>query len=323
MALSTTSYNVLLHPGYIDLQENVYQNTGQEGYGSLPLRDREVLEGQVIAMIPGYFGEGVPYVAYPDAAGMSKDPHFLADWMSKARWVINQRKASLERTGQLMDVTIVPSVRESMLHTGSEPLKVGDYVYVRFPTDADVEAQRSALSDSFGGLSTGNRPCPPMFATYGVTPGSIDSRARIFESMDRYKRYLTSNNTDFATSSDGEEGTIAQIESSKVAFVTRLLALVVKQLNVSPLGDDLKKLAESIEPDAAGEDSALSKCRESNLFKTSQGVAFTSRFLATLKQNDFEMYQPRPIGEVLQSLEPGNHSCILTGHKVAINLFLQ
>ena len=48
MALSTTSYNVLLHPGYIDLQENVNQNTGQEGYGSLPSRDREVLKGQVI-----------------------------------------------------------------------------------------------------------------------------------------------------------------------------------------------------------------------------------------------------------------------------------
>lgn len=323
MALSTASFNVLLHPDYIDRQENVYQNKGQEGYGSLSLRGREVLEGQVIGLISGFSDDGIPCAAYPDAAGMYKDTRVLAQWMRNVKWVINQRKAFLERKGQLMDVTAVPSVRESMLHTGSGILKVGDYVYVRFPTEADIEAQRYALSDSFGGLTTGNRPCPPMFATYGVTPGTVDPRARMFECMDRYQRYLTSSNTDFGTSSDGEEGTIAQIELSKVSRALRMLAFVVRQLNTPPLGEDIKKLAESIEPEAAGEDSTLSKARESNLFKTSQGVKFTSGLLAMLRETDSDMYEPSPLGQVLQSLEPGNHECILPGHRVAINLFSQ
>lgn len=323
MALSTTSFNVLLHPGYIDLQERVYQNKGQEGYGPLSLKGREVLEGQVIGLIPGYSGEGVPCTAYVDAAGMSKDPVFLAHWMHSVKWAVNQRRAFLERTGQPMDVTTVPSVREAVLHTGSGTLKVGDYLYVRLPTDADVETQRSSLGDFFGGLGTDHRACPPMFATYGVSPGTVDNRKKMFECMDRYKRFLTSSNTDFDTTSDGESGTMAQIELSKVARVIRLLAFVVKHLNISALGDDIQKLAESIEPDAAGEDSSLSKCRESNLFKTSQGVQFTSRLLAMLKETDSDMFEPRPIGQVLQSLEPGRHQYILPGHRVAVNLFLQ
>lgn len=187
MALSPTSFNVLLHPDYIDLQESVYQSKGQEGYGPLPLKGREVLEGQVIALVSGYSGEGVPCEAYPDAAGMPKDSSRIAHWMQNVKWVVNQRRAFLERTEQPMDVTAVPSVRETMLHTGSEVLRVGQYVYLRLPTDDDIEAQRSALSDSFSGFSTNQRPCPPMFATYGVTPGTIDYRAQMFECMDRYR----------------------------------------------------------------------------------------------------------------------------------------
>lgn len=323
MALSPTSFNVLLHPHYIDLQENVYQSKGQEGYGPLPLKGREALEGQVIALVSGYSGEGVPCVAYPDAAGMPKDTSLIAHWMQNAKWVVNQRKAFLERTGQPMDVTAVPSVRETMLHTGSGILRVGEYVYLRFPTDDDIEAQRSALSNSFGGFTTSQRPCPPMFATYGVTPGTIDHRAQMFECMDRYRRYLTSSNTDLSTSSNGEYGTVAQIELSKVAYIARLLGVIVRQLNVDPVGKEIKKLAESIEPDAAGENVSLSKCRESSLFTTSQGVQFTSQLLALIKETDWEMFEPRPIGQVLQSSEPGRRPCIMPGEKAVINLFHQ
>lgn len=323
MALSTTSFNVLLHPNYIDLQESVYQSKGREGYGPLPLKGREVLEGQVIAICPGYSGEGVPCVAYPDAAGMPKDPSAVARWMKDVKWVVNQRKAFLERTGQPMDVTTVPSVRQKMLHTGSGTLRVGQYVYLRFPTDADVDSQRSTSSDSFSGFATGHARCPPMFATYGVTPGTIDHRSQMFECMDRYKRYLTSSTMDFDSSSDGEQGTIAQIELSKVAFLTRLLGVIVRELNVEPLGSDIKKLVETIDPDAAGEDVSLSKCRESNLFKTSQGVRFTSQLLALLKENDWKMFEPRPIGQVLQSAEPARHQSIMPGQSAYINLFTQ
>lgn len=323
MALSTTSFNVLLHPDYIALQENVYQNKGQEGYGPMSLKGREVLEGQVIALQPNYSGNGVPCTAYPDAAGMTKDPLFLARWQHNVHWAVNQRKAFLEHTGQPMDVTIVPSVREPMLHTGSGTLSVGDYVYVRFPTEADVEAQRSALSNYFGGLTSGRRPCPPLFATIGVHPRTVHSRGRIYQSMDRYKRYLTSSHTDFDVTSDGSVGTIAQIEQSKVARVIRLLALVVRTLRQDPIGNDMAKLAEAIEPEAAGEESALRKCRESNLFKTSQGVQFTSEFLAMLEDSDSDMFESRPIGEVIQSLEVGNKQCIMTGDRMAVKLFIQ
>lgn len=323
MALSPTSFNVLLHPDYIDLQESVYQSKGQEGYGPLPLKGREVLEGQVIALVSGYSGEGVPCEAYPDAAGMPKDSSRIAHWMQNVKWVVNQRRAFLERTEQPMDVTAVPSVRETMLHTGSEVLRVGQYVYLRLPTDDDIEAQRSALSDSFSGFSTSQRPCPPMFATYGVTPGTIDHRAQMFESMDRYRRYLTSSSTDLGSSTNGEYGTVAQIELSKVAYIARLLSVLVKQLNTEPLGMEMKNLAEAIEPDAAGENVSLSKCRESNLFKTSQGVQFTSQLLALMKETDWEMFGPRPIGQVLQSAEPGRRPWINAGERAVINLFHQ
>lgn len=323
MALSPTSFNVLLHPDYIDLQESVYQSKGQEGYGPLPLKGREVLEGQVIALVSGYSGEGVPCEAYPDAAGMPKDSSRIAHWMQNVKWVVNQRRAFLERTEQPMDVTAVPSVRETMLHTGSEVLRVGQYVYLRLPTDDDIEAQRSALSDSFSGFSTSQRPCPPMFATYGVTPGTIDHRAQMFESMDRYRRYLTSSSTDLGTSTNGEYGTVAQIELSKVAYIARLLSVLVKQLNTEPLGMEMKNLAEAIEPDAAGENVSLSKCRESNLFKTSQGVQFTSQLLALMKETDWEMFGPRPIGQVLQTAEPGRRPWINAGERAVINLFHQ
>ena len=323
MALSPTSFNVLLHPDYIDLQESVYQSKGQEGYGPLPLRGREVLEGQVIALVSGYSGEGVPCEAYPDAAGMPKDASLIAHWMQKVKWVVNQRKAFLERTEQPMDVTAVPSVRETMLHTGSDVLRNGEYVYLRFPTDDDIEAQRSALSNSFSGFSTNQRACPPMFATYGVAPGTMDHRAQMFECMDMYKRYLTSDSLDFGTSTNREYGTVAQIELSKVAYIARLLSVLVRQLNAEPLGNEMKKLAESIEPDAAGENVSLSKCRESNLFKTSQGVQFTSQLLALMKETDWEMFGPRPIGQVLQSAEPGRRPYINTGEKAVINLFHQ
>lgn len=323
MALSPTSFNVLLHPDYIDLQESVYQSKGQEGYGPLPLKGREVLEGQVIALVSGYSGEGVPCEAYPDAAGMPKDSSRIAHWMQNVKWVVNQRRAFLERTEQPMDVTAVPSVRETMLHTGSEVLRVGQYVYLRLPTDDDIEAQRSALSDSFSGFSTSQRPCPPMFATYGVTPGTIDHRAQMFESMDRYRRYLTSSSTDLGSSTNGEYGTVAQIELSKVAYIARLLSVLVKQLNTEPLGMEMKNLAEAIEPDAAGENVSLSKCRESNLFKTSQGVQFTSQLLALMKETDWEMFGPRPIGQVLQTAEPGRRPWINAGERAVINLFHQ
>ena len=323
MALSTVSFNVLLHPDYINLQEKVYENKGQEGYAPMPLKDREVLEGQVIALVPsGYSGEGNPCIAYPDAAGMSKDPQFLARWMHDVKWVVNQRKAFLDHVVQPLDVTIVPGVREPMLHTGCRPLSAGDYVYVRFPIDDDVDAQRNALSHSFGGLATSRRPCPPLFATYGVSPGTVDSRARMYECMDRYKRYLTSNHLDGMD--DGEIGTVAQIELSKVARVGRLLAFLIREMKHDALKNDVSNLVESIEPEAAGEDSALSKYRESNLFKTSQGVQFTSKLLAMLEETDSDMYESRPIGQVLQSLEPGSQpSCILPGHKMAVKLFLQ
>ena len=323
MALSPTSFNVLLHPEYIDLQESVYQSKGQEGYGPLPLKGREVLEGQVIALVPRCSGQGVPCVAYPDAAGMPKDASRIAHWMKNVKWVVNQRKAFLERTEQPMDVTAVPSVRETLLHTGSEVLRVGEHVYLRFPTDDDIEAQRSALSNSFSGFCTSQRPCPPMFATYGVPPGSIDHRAQMFECMDRYKRFLTSSSTDFSTSNNGEYGTIAQVELSKVAYIARLLSVLMRQLNTEPLGEEVKKLAETIEPDAAGENVSLSKCRESKLFTTSQGVQFTSQLLALMKESDWEMFEPRPIGKVLQSAEPGRRPCINTGEKAVINLFHQ
>lgn len=323
MALSPTSFNVLLHPDYIDFQESVYQSKGQEGYGPLPLKGREVLEGQVIALVSGYSGEGVPCEAYPDAAGMPKDSSRIAHWMQNVKWVVNQRRAFLERTEQPMDVTAVPSVRETMLHTGSEVLRVGQYVYLRLPTDDDIEAQRSALSDSFSGFSTSQRPCPPMFATYGVTPGTIDHRAQMFECMDRYRRYLTSSSTDLGSSTNGEYGTVAQIELSKVAYIARLLSVLVRQLNTEPLGMEMKNLAEAIEPDAAGENVSLSKCRESNLFKTSQGVQFTSQLLALMKETDWEMFGPRPIGQVLQSAEPGRRPWINAGERAVINLFHQ
>lgn len=323
MALSPTSFNVLLHPDYIDLQESVYQSKGQEGYGPLPLKGREVLEGQVIALVSGYSGEGVPCEAYPDAAGMPKDSSRIAHWMQNVKWVVNQRRAFLERTEQPMDVTAVPSVRETMLHTGSEVLRVGQYVYLRLPTDDDIEAQRSALSDSFSGFSTSQRPCPPMFATYGVTPGTIDHRAQMFECMDRYRRYLTSSSTDLGTSTNGEYGTVAQIELSKVAYIARLLSVLVRQLNTEPLGMEIKNLAEAMEPDAAGENVSLSKCRESNLFKTSQGVQFTSQLLALMKETDWEMFGPRPIGQVLQSAETGRRPWINAGERAVINLFHQ
>ena len=323
MALSPTSFNVLLHPDYVDLQESVYQSKGQEGYGPLPLRGREVLEGQVIALVPGYSGEGVPCQAYPDAAGMPKDASLLAHWMQNVKWVVNQRRAFLERTEQPMDVTAVPSVREIMLHTGSEVLRDGEYVYLRFPTDDDIEAQRCALSDCFSGSSTSQRPCPPMFATYGVAPGTVDHRARMFECMDQYRRYLTSSSTDLSSSNSGEHGTVAQIELSKVAYIARLFGFLVRQLNSEPLGEEIKKLAESIEPDAAGENVSLSKCRESHLFTTSQGVRFTSQLLALIKETDWEMFGPRPIGKVLQSAEPGRRPIINTGERAIINLFHQ
>lgn len=323
MALSPTSFNVLLHPDYIDLQESVYQSKGQEGYGPLPLKGREVLEGQVIALVSGYSGEGVPCEAYPDAAGMPKDSSRIAHWMQNVKWVVNQRRAFLERTEQPMDVTAVPSVRETMLHTGSEVLRVGQYVYLRLPTDDDIEAQRSALSDSFSGFSTSQRPCPPMFATYGVTPGTIDHRAQMFECMDWYRRYLTSSSTDLGTSTNGEYGSVAQIELSKVAYIARLLSILVRQLNTEPLGKEMKNLAEAIEPDAAGENVSLSKCRQSNLFKTSQGVQFTSQLLAFMKETDWEMFGPRPIGQVLQTAEPGRRPWINAGERAVINLFHQ
>lgn len=323
MALSTIAFNVLLHPTYVNLQENVYQNRGQEGYAPMSLKGREVLEGQIVALSNSCSGDGVPLIAYPDAAGMSKDSALHARWMHDVKWAVNQRKAPLEHRGQPMDVTIVPAVRERVLHTGSGTLSVGDFVYVRFPTDADVDTQRYVMRDLFSGSGSGSRQCPPMFATYGIQPGSVDYRARMYQYMDRYKRYLTSDQTDFEIARDGGEGKIAQIELSKVTRITRLLSYVYNPANNLGIGDEIKKLAASIEIDAAGEESALQKCRESDLFKTLDGVQFTSRLLAMLYENDYELYEPKPIAEVLQSLEPGRDKCIMPGEKMAVKLFSQ
>ena len=323
MALSTISFNVLLHPTYVNLQENVYQNKGQEGYAPMSLKGREVLEGQIVALYNNGSGNGVPLIAYPDAAGMSKDSALHARWMHDAKWAVNQRKAPLEHRGQPMDVTTIPAVRERVLHTGSGTLSVGDLVYVRFPTDADVETQRYVMRELFSGSGSDSRQCPPMFATYGIQPGSVDYRAQMYQYMDRYKRYLTSDQTDFEVARDGGEGTIAQIELSKVTRITRLLSYVCSYTNNSTIGGEIKKLAESIEIDAAGEDSALQKCRESELFKTLDGVQFTSRLLAMLYENDYGLYESKPIAEVLQSLEPGRDKCIMPGEKMAVKLFSQ
>ena len=65
-----------------------------------------------------------------------------------------------------------------------------------------------------------------MFATYGVQPQTVDHRGRMFSCMDRYRRFLTTDQMDFDVTRDGGEGTIAQIESSKVTRITRLLSFM-------------------------------------------------------------------------------------------------
>lgn len=285
----------------------------------MSLKGREVLEGQIVALKLDVPADDIPWIVYPDVAGMSKDCARHAAWTSDVKWAVNQRKSFLDQSNQAMDVTIVPAVRESVLHTGSDPITVGDLVYVRAPSDADVQAQQSAFRDFY----SGRQVCPPMFATYGIKPRTVDQRGRMFECMDRYRRYLTSDETDFEVARDGGEGTISQIELSKVARIARLLSYMNDSLKRDDLGGDIMALGESIDSDAAGEESALRTCRKSNVFKTSAGVQFTSQLLAMLYENDTAMYEPCPIGEVLQTLEPTPSQRILTGHKMAVKLFKQ
>ena len=323
MAISTTSFNVHLHPAYYQLQENAYQNKGQEGYAPMSLRGREVLEGQVVALKLDIPSDEIPWIAYPDAAGMPKNPVYHAEWMHEVRWAVNQRTSFLDQTNQLMDVTIVPATRETVLHTGSNPVSIGDLLYLRFPTDADVQAQQSAFRDSFSGYGGGSQMCPPMFATYGVQPQTVDHRGRMFSCMDRYRRFLTTDQMDFDVTRDGGEGTIAQIESSKVTRITRLLSFMHQYFTRDGIGEEIRTLAASIKTEAVGEETMLKKCRESNVFKTTAGVQFTSEFLAMLCENDTAMYDPNPFGEVLQSLEPTGSQCIFPGDKMVVKLFKQ
>lgn len=321
MALSTIAYNAHLHPCYISLQEQAYQNKGQEGYAPMTLKGRKVLEGQVVALHSDNYGNGVPCIVYPDAAGLPKDSSRHAQWTT-ARWAVNQRQYHLDQNGQPMDLTTVPAVRQQVLHTGCDEIGVGDLLYVRLPTNKDVEAQRCALRELYGGYGSHRQQIPPMFATYAVKRGTVDFRGRAFQYMERYKRHLTG---DIDGDMDGEEGTITQIELSKIARVARVLSFVGKNMKRDGIGDEICQLAESIDYDVAGEEVSLRKCRESNVFKTSVGVQFTSTLLAILEEDVSAMYRPKPIGEVLQSLEPGvaNEQRILPGHSMYVKLYPQ
>ena len=320
--LSPVAFNVFLHPEYIACQEQVYGIKGQEGYGALPLKGRVVLEGQVIALRSDVPADGIPRTAFPDAAGMTANPTFHASWMGEVRWVVNQRKAFLDRDNTPLDVTIIPAVCQSLLHTGSETIHVGDQVYVHFPTDRDVETQRSAMREYFGGgWSSDHQQCPPMFATYGVRPGSIHEQVSEFRCMDRYRRYLTTDEMDLDVSIDAQEGTIPQIELSKVTRIARLLSYVLAYLKREDIQNDILALGTGVDTDTAGNEKSLQVCRESNVFKTSVGVEFTSTLLAMLNESDSAKYLPKPIGEVLQSMEPSRDQCIYPGQKMVVKLY--
>ena len=320
--LSPVAFNVFLHPVYVACQEQTYGIKEQEGYGALPLKGRVVLEGQVIALRSDVPADGIPRTAFPDAAGMTADPIFHASWMGEVRWVVNQRKAFLDRDNTPLDVTIIPAVCQSLLHTGSETIHVGDQVYVRFPTDRDVETQRSAMRDYFGGgWSSDCQQCPPMFATYGVRPSSIHEQVSEFRCMDRYRRYLTTDQMDLNVSIDGQEGTIPQIELSKVTRIARLLSYVLACLKREDIREDIYALGTNVDTDAVGNEKSLQVCRESNMFKTSVGVEFTSTLLAMLNESDSAKYLPKPIGEVLQSMEPSRDQCIYPGQKMVLKLY--
>ena len=174
-----------------------------------------------------------------------------------------------------------------------------------------------------GGWSSDRQQCPPMFATYGVRPGSIHEQVSEFRCMDRYKTYLTTNQMDLDVSIDGQKGTIPQIELSKVTRITRLLSHVLTYAKRDDIGNNIFALGANVDTDTAGNETSLQVCRESSVFKTSVGVEFTSKLLAMLNESDSAKYLPKPIGEVLQSMEPSREQCIYPGQKMVVKLYAQ
>ena len=129
--------------------------------------------------------------------------------------------------------------------------------------------RRDLLREYFGGgWSSDRQQCPPMFATYGVRPGSIYQQVSEFRCMDGYKRYLTTDQTDLDVSIDGQEGTHPQIELSKVTPITRLLSHILTYAKRDDIGNDVLALGTNVDTDTAGNETSLQVCRESNVFKS-------------------------------------------------------
>lgn len=263
---------------------------------------RYVLEHQVVALYPDYRGN---LAVIPDAAGCAFADAFSREaWLAKAKWGVNQNQKPITQD-TLFDVSCRPGLDEAILNTGAEPIRDGDNLFVRIPDSRDLQAQRDRLPYSQRLPVSDRASDAPLFATYGLAPGSIDPVARYQSLLEKYrKRYAAGapTGTEFNLMVEHTERTVVcGLAALAVAFFRELQDNTEFYRGVS----ELERYFEPVLPTAT--EKVLPVLRNSPLFLSQRGVAFQSTVVEGAQRLLANLSPESPMATVTQAHEQGKH----------------